>query len=194
MEIKMKQETNIETDVFLNSNGSINRTESLIIDSWEYVKPKRTKPNKQTIKELRQQKKQILKAKKEDIKKPIETIEYSIGTLANKKYRKKNRKNQINEIVNLLGELQKKYNYEDINRKFINNLLSSLKPNSKGRILKLILNKAKEKKERTITKTYLVGEYNYEKKFKGEKTTSKKYPIDKIYVEQNKVVEFFNFK
>jgi len=191
--IKMKNQTIKQIEPFYNKEG-LNRENSITLTIDEYTYEPRKKPVESVIINLKAQKKQILKAKKEDIEKPIKTIEYSIGTLANKKYRNKNRKNQINEIVNLLGELQKKYNYENINKKFINNLLSSLKPNSKGRILKLILNKAKEKKERTITKTYLVGEYNYEKKFKGEKTTSKKYPIDKIYVEQNKVVEFFNFK
>jgi len=187
----MKNQTIKQIEPFYNKEG-LNRENSITLTVDEFTLEPRKKPSPDVLKQLQYIKKRRLKAKKEPIEN-VQTIEYSIGTLANKKYRNKNRINQINRIVKLLGELQKKYNYEDINRKFINNLLSSLKPNSKGRILKLILNKAKEKKERVITRRFLINYVPIERKFKNELTISKPKSIELRYVEQNKIVEFYSF-
>ena len=69
---------------------------------------------------------------------------------------------------------------------------SSLNYKARERILKEILKRGKEK-ERIITKKCLINIPHYEKKFKKEKTTSKRCGIEKVWVEKNNIIKMYSF-
>ena len=190
----MKQEIIKEFDLFYNNDGSLNNEESITIE--EAIIETKPKQSKEVIKQL----KYIKKRRKEQFYNPIDypykSIEITIAGLVNKRHRASKREKQILEICKLLRGLQKKYNYTELSRSYINKILieySSLKNNAKNRILKLILKQAKSKRSRIIEKKYLINSYHLEKKLGREMTKSKNSPIEKIWGYRTQEIEFFSF-
>jgi hypothetical protein len=184
----------IEINPFITENGSINREQSICLILDEYCFEPKAKPSNKVIEEIRY----IKKRRKENQKEfyPIKSIEQTIGKVAEKKLRGKNRIKQINEIIELLKQLQLKYNYLDISRDFINSILkqhSNLNDLRIWRLLNDIIKKSKYNKERVVIKKYLVNVCNFEKRFKGEIKKSCIKPIDKIWEKRQKIIKFYSF-
>ena len=170
----------METEVFYNKEGKINRTETLVIDLNEYIKPKRTKPSKEVIMQLRD----IKKRRKENrfyptIDNTYKSIEITIGELVNEQHRGLRRKKQVKEIVNLLKQMQIEKGYLDFNRFFLDNIFknySNLTIRTRQNLITELINKCKNKRERIITKRFLVNDN-----------------LERVYKERKTIIEFYNF-
>lgn len=190
----------LETNPFYSEKGEFVRSESLVIDSWEYVPVSRCKPSESTIQELREQKRKLLEAKKEnspigDNDNAYKTLEYSIWECLQEKRRGLRKREQINKIIELIQEIQRQRHINDINRDYLNTLLKwcNIPTRTKERLLNEIISRAKIVKERGVTKKFLVGEKHYEQKIFGEKTKSSAKPVNRIWEERKSIVNFYSF-
>ncbi len=124
------------------------------------------------------------------------TIEADVGYLISEHKRGENKQKQILRVVDLIKELQKQKNITDFNKSFLRNLLidfSNLSDRSRQRKVNELLSYSKSQKQRTIKKRFLVGEPHTEFKIKGELTTSKRHPINRVWVERNELSLFYSF-
>lgn len=196
----MKQNIIKETEISYFNNGQIDRENSITLTIDEFVLEKRKKPCPEALQELKRQKKQILESKKENCPiEPYRTFELSVGTLLQEKkrgYRGYRREQQINQVINLLSQMQKERKISDISRDYILTILkqfSNLKPRTRQRVINQILEKATSKQDRVYSKKILVNEHHFEKKFKGERTKTKKPMIDKVYESRAVVDTYYSF-
>ncbi len=183
----------METSLFYDNKGILNKEESLVIDLREFVKEKKTKPSDRIIQELREQKKRNLENKKTFY--PMDCIEMDICKVLKEKKRGKGRIKQFNKVIELIKRIQHDRGIIDFSRRFLRDILKenlNIPKSTRNDIIKEILKKAKIK-DRVIQKKFLENNSHFEIKFKGEKTKSKIPKIDRIWKTRNKIERVYSF-
>ena len=168
----------------------------VVIDTWDIIPEKKHKPTREELVQLNYIKRLKRKNKIEEAKlQPFLSIEITIGELATQHKRGVNRQNQIKLLIEKIKELQREWNIQKFTRDFLRSILkenTNLSERVINKKLKELLKNAKEK-EGIITKKVLINYTRYEKKLKGELTTSPICPIEKRLEERFKIQKFYSF-
>jgi len=156
------------------------------IDLREFVFIPKSKPTEESLKQLRYIKKVRQESKKEFY--PSYCIEYEIAKLLEDK-------NNLPIAIEKIKQMQKEKGIIEFERRYITDILKQFS-NLSIRVIQLRVKKILEQAQvREGYKEYrcLINDVHNEFKLKGEKTISKKKPIDRVYRVEDRTIILYSF-